>query len=114
MGIDMIIGEDQIRLTSATWYNEFVNWVARNAGVKKFPNVLLHSPVYGEYLLEEGIEPDLYTGSVPDLRKEAEELLTMNPPDYARWVIHRILEACEIAMNNEQKITMDDGAWLGV
>lgn len=112
MGVDMFIWSDddkvqeQVVISNFLMWNEFLNWVAQNTSEKDFPNILDHSPAEGKYTLEEGVEPDLMTGSVPDLRKEAEELLKMKPPDYVLIILRRILQACEIALQNELEITM--------
>lgn len=110
MGIDLYIGEDQVRLTNSYWYNEFLNWVAQ---MGEFPQILDHSPVHGSYLLESKEPASLYKGSVQRLKKELQDLQDMSPPEYAEDIIEYMLEGCELAIMKRLKITMDDGAWEG-
>ena len=111
MGIDMYIGEEeQVRMSNAYFYNEFVNWVAE---MGDFPQILDHSPVHGEYVLDPDEPASLYKGSIPKLKKELEELQTMSPPEYAHDIIESMLEGIAIAERDNLKITMDDGAYFG-
>ncbi len=111
MGIDFYIGEEgQVRLTNAYWYNQFVNWVAE---MGDFPQILDHSPIHGEYLLDDNQPATLYIGSIPKLKKELEDLQAMNPPEYAADIIESMLEGIAIAERDNLKISMDDGAYFG-
>ena len=110
MGIDVYIGEEQVRLTNAFYYNAFLNWVAEQGD---FPHILNHSPIHGSYTLDPDRPPTMYDGSVFALKKEAKTLLDHAPPDYAEHVLRQILKGCELAVDMQQKITMDDGAWEG-
>jgi len=115
MGIDFYIGDDQISLSSATWYYEFRNWVAEQGTEHNcdFPHILEHSDINGSYLFDENEPPSLYSGSVFKLKEELEELLGYDPPDYAEYIIKQMLEGCEVSVRKKTKITMDDGAWDG-
>lgn len=108
MGVDFYIDDDQIRLTNAYFYNEFLNWVAEQG---EYPQILDHSPVHGSYLPDEDVPPDLYGGSVQRLQMELAKLLKRNPPPYAGHVIAQMLKGCRLALKQNRKITMDDGAW---
>jgi len=110
MGIDMFIGEEQVRLTNSYYYNEFLNWVAM---MGEYPSILDHSPIHGYYSHNEDEEIGEYTGQIKLLKKEVEELITFKPPPHVDWVLRRILEAIRISEENNTTITMDDGAWEG-
>lgn len=110
MGIDLYVGENQIRLTNAFHYNSFLNWAADEGD---FPQILNHSPIHSSYLLDPDKPPTLYSGSVFALKREVEDLLNQNPPGYAEYILNRMLEGCKLAIETQQKMTMDDGAWEG-
>lgn len=105
MGIDYYIGGDQVRITSAYWYNEFLNWVAM---MGEYPQILDHSPIHGSY---DNDHIGLYKGNIKELKKELETLIEMNPPEYAEDIINYMLEGCNLALDKDEKITLDDGAW---
>ena len=108
MAIDFYIEDEQIRLTSAYYYNSFLDWVAEQG---EYPQILDHSPIHGSYSPDRTVSPSLYSGSIFALQIELKELLTKNPPDYARHVIEAMLSGCKLALKKMVKITMDDGAW---
>lgn len=111
MGIDMYIGEEeQVRMSNAYFYNEFANWVAE---MGDFPQILDHTPNHGQYLHDPNEPASLYSGSIPRLKKELEDLQAMNPPEYAADIIESMLEAVAISERDNLKITMDDGAFFG-
>jgi hypothetical protein len=109
MGIDFYIGDDQVRITNAFWYNRFLNWAAK---MGNYPQILDHSPIHGEYVLE-NIFASNFKGSVFLLEKELEELKTLNPPTFIADIIEYMLDGIESALDKQKKITMDDGAWFG-
>ena len=114
MGIDLYIEDEQIRLTNSYWYNEFLNWVAQMIeGDVDFPNILEHSPNHGQYLLDKEEPPTMYSGSVQNLKKELQLLLTYKPPEYAKDIIDELLRACGMSIKEKEKITMDGGAFFG-
>ncbi len=108
MGIDFYIEDEQIRLTSAYFFNEFLNWTAEQG---EYPQILDHSPIHGSYSPSVVVSPGLYSGSIQALQRELRNLLLKNPPDYARYVIEQMLLGCNLALKKKVKITMDDGAW---
>ncbi len=110
MAIDLYIGDEQIKLTSAYFYNSFLNWVAEQG---EYPQILDHSPVHGSYMLNENEPAGLYRGSVQRLMNEVESLQKRDPPDYAEYVLAQMLEACRMALRQRKSMTMDDGAWDG-
>ncbi len=110
MAIDLYIGDEQIKLTSAYFYNSFLNWVAEQG---EYPQILDHSPVHGSYTLNENESASLYRGSVQRLMGEVEKLQKKDPPDYAEYVLAQMLVACKMALRQRKKMTMDDGAWDG-
>jgi len=107
MGIDYYIGEDQVRLTSAFWYNEFLNWVA---SMGDYPQILDHSPIHGNYELTNE-KASMYSGSISKLLAEVNTLLAGNCPEFARDILTEMKRGCELALANKKRITMDDGAW---
>ncbi len=110
MAIDLYIGDEQIKLTNAYYYNEFLNWTAEQG---EYPQILDHSPVHGSYTLNENEPASLYSGSVQRLMGEVEKLQKKDPPDYAEYVLAQILVACRMALRQRRRMTMDDGAWDG-
>ena len=110
MGIDYYIGEEQVRLTSAYHFNQFLNLVAE---MGDFPQILDHSPIHGNYSLDESQGAELYKGSVFKLKAELEKLREMKLPEYAADIIEAMLEGVEISVREGKKITMDDGIWEG-
>ncbi len=110
MAIELYIGDEQIKLTSAYFYNSFLNWVAEQG---EYPQILDHSPVHGSYTLNEDELAGLYSGSVQRLMGEVERLQKRDPPDYAEYVLAQILVACRMALRQRRRMTMDDGAWDG-
>ena len=108
MGIDLYIGQEQIRITNAYWYNKFLNWVAE---IGDFPYILDHSPIHGSYSLNKDEPASEYSGSVQGLKKELEELAEANPPERVEDIVSYMLEGCRIALETRTKITMDNGAW---
>jgi hypothetical protein len=110
MAIDFYIGDEQIRLTTAYFYNDFLNWTAEQG---EYPQILDHSPVHGSYVPDENVKASLYRGSVQRLMGEVERLLKRDPPDYAEDVLKEMLKGCRMALRQKRRITMDDGAWDG-
>ena len=110
MGISFYIGDEQVDLTNAYFFNSFLNWVAEQG---EYPQILDHSPVQGSYLPDDGAPPGMYSGSVQRLQGEVERLLKRNPPDYAEYVLKQMLKGTRLALKEGRKITMDDGAWDG-
>ena len=111
MGIDFYIGDDQFRITNASSYNKFLNWVA-DTGFE-YVQILIHSPIHGRYQVKPNIQATLYDGSVISLLRELKELEAQNPPDYAKYIIEQMVAACEKAIDNNHDISLDDGAWFG-
>lgn len=110
MAIDFYIGDEQLRLTTAYFYNGFLNWVAEQG---EYPQILDHSPVHGSYAPDENAKASLYGGSVQRLMNEVERLQKRNPPEYAEHVLKEMLRGCRMALRQRKRITMDDGAWDG-
>jgi hypothetical protein len=110
MGIDFYIGEDQVRITNATWFNRFLNWVAEKGN---YPQILNHSPVHGRYRVQQKVPPTLYDGSVLPLLRELEELKRSKPPEWANDIIDQMRIGCRKALDTSTDITLDDGAWYG-
>ncbi|MBU2177698.1 MAG: hypothetical protein KJ556_21610 [Gammaproteobacteria bacterium] len=121
MAIDMYIGESQIRLSNAFWYNEFLNWAADQTTIDQdFPNILNHSPVHGGYSIADAI-PGPYTGNIMLLRQELAFLLEIfnnslrgkGDQAFIGDILEAEMTACDLALATRQDITMDDGAWIG-
>ena len=110
MGIDLYIGDEQIRLTNSYHHNLFLDWVAEQG---EYPQILDHSPVHGSYLIDEAEPPGMHSGSVQRLQGEVERLLKRDPPDYAEHVLRQMSRGCGYALRKGLRITMDDGAWEG-
>jgi len=110
MAIDLYIGDEQIKLTNAYHFNDFLNWVAEQG---EYPQILDHSPVHGSYTLNEDEQASMYKGSVQRLMNEVERLLKRNPPEDAEYVLAQMLKGCRMALRQKKRITMDDGAWDG-
>lgn len=109
MGMDFYIGDEQIRIANYFHYNEFLNIVSQ---LGEFPQLLDHSPVHGEYLLE-NTELSMYKGGVKELKKELEKLQAMKLPDFVADIVTIMVEACELALKSNTKITLDAGSYLG-
>ena len=111
MGVDFYIGDEQFRITNAHWYNKFLDWVA-DTGLE-YEQILSHSPIHGRYQIKPRVLPSLYDGSVLSLLRELETLRLKKPPDWAEDIISEMVAACELAIDNNHDISLDDGAWFG-
>ena len=105
MGVNLFVGEEQIGLCSAVFFDEYLNEVAEYGD---YPNILTRSWNEGKISVKyEKKEPDLFDSSVIELIGECKDLLKNHGlSERAKVLTQRILVACNMAVKLNKDIEL--------